>query len=301
MREMAGNPGHGAVLKAGGAQDVDVRRLKLEAVRIKKKLLKIWFTCGRAHLGGALSAVEILTALYFKVLNVSPEDPARPDRDRFILSKAHAAIALYSVLANKKFFPESEILECGKDGSLLEMHLNRRVPGVEVAGGSLGQGLSIGLGMALAGRLRGLKHRIFVLLGDGELNEGQVWEAAVAAAHYGLGNLIAIIDCNGFQQSGAVRDVMNMEPLSSKWKAFGWEVKTVEDGHDIPAICGALAGAGEAEERGKPTVVIARTIKGNGLPSSEENENPHFLGAADPGEFHFAMYELDRLEKELTE
>jgi transketolase len=200
--------------------------LHQRAREIRCDLVRMLEAAGSGHSGGSLSAVEIVTALYWHVLRIRPEEPAWPDRDRFVLSKGHAAPVLYAALAERGFFPTGELLTLRKPGSMLQGHPDlRKVPGVEASTGSLGQGLSVGLGMALAGRLDRRSYRVYVLLGDGECEEGQVWEAAMAAAHYRAGNLTAIVDNNGLQIDGPVSEVMSPLPLPEKWRAFGWEVK----------------------------------------------------------------------------
>ncbi len=229
---------------------------------------------GSGHPGGSLSAVDILVTLFFGgVLRYRIEEPFWPDRDRLILSKGHAAPALYAVYAEAGLIPRSWLKTLRKMGSPLQGHTDKRfLPILEASTGSLGQGLSIGVGMALAARLEGSERRIFVLMGDGESQEGQVWEAALAAAKYGLENLCAIIDYNEFQLDGALTEVMPLEPIADKWRAFGWQVHEVP-GHDY----GALLQAFEAPWRGtgRPVMVIARTIKGKGVSFMERNNEFH--------------------------
>jgi len=243
------------------------------ARRIRRYIITMLSKAGSGHPGGSLSAVEIVTALYYQVMRHRPEDPGWEGRDRFVLSKGHAAPVLYAVLADCGYFPVEELLTLRQLDSRLQGHAERTTtPGVEMSSGSLGQGLSFSIGVALAGRLNGRDYRTFVLLGDGECDEGQVWEAAMAAPHYGLDRLTAIIDHNGLQIDGFNCDVMNLEPLGEKWAAFGWRVMEV-DGHDYPQLLDALARAGET--RGQPTVIIARTVKGKGVSFMENKAEYH--------------------------
>lgn len=238
-------------------------RSELEAVarRLRRDIITSTTAAGSGHPTSSLSAVEIVTALYFGgILRYHPKAPLDPRRDRFIMSKGHAAPLLYAALAEAGYFPHSDLATLRKIGSALEGHPNlRRLPGVEASTGSLGQGLSIGLGHALAVRLDGLDSRVFVLLGDGELNEGQVWEAVMAASKFKAHNLIAIVDRNGYQQTGAANEVMDLEPLAPKWEAFGWFVQDVP-GHDLEAVLASLKRA--CDEKHRPSVIIARTVKG---------------------------------------
>jgi transketolase len=238
-------------------------RSELEAVarRLRRDIITSTTAAGSGHPTSSLSAVEIVVALYFGgILRYHPKAPLDPRRDRFIMSKGHAAPLLYAALAEAGYFPHSDLATLRKIGSALEGHPNlRRLPGVEASTGSLGQGLSIGLGHALAARLDGHDSRVFVLLGDGELNEGQVWEAVMAAHKFKAHNLIAIVDRNGYQQTGAAQEVMDLEPLAPKWEAFGWFVQDVP-GHDLDALLASLKRA--CDERHRPSVIIARTVKG---------------------------------------
>jgi len=230
-------------------------------------------TAGSGHPGGSLSAVEIVTALFFRVLRHRPSEPQWVERDRFILSKGHAAPLLYAALAESGYFPVEELASLRKLGSRLQGHTDRtRTPGVEMSAGSLGQGLSFGIGTALATRLNSQSYRVYVLLGGGECDEGQVWEAAMAAAHFKLDNLVAIVDHNKQQIDGWNFEVMNLEPLPDKWRSFGWEVVEV-DGHDFSQI---LAAFEKAEQiKGRPTVIIAHTVKGKGVSFMENNLQFH--------------------------
>ena len=234
-----------------------------KAFKIRKQVLEMTTRAGSGHPGGSLSCVEILVTLYFHVMRHNPKDPQWPDRDRFILSKGHAAPALYATLAEAGYFPIDELKKFRIFGSILQGHPDRnRTPGVESSSGSLGMGLSIANGIALAGKLDGRNYRVYVLLGDGECNEGLVWEAAMASAHYKLDNLTAVIDRNGLQIDGPTETVMSIEPLAAKWQAFGWHVINV-NGHDIKALIRAFEEGKRVKY--KPTAIIAHTIKGEGV------------------------------------
>ncbi|MBI4294559.1 MAG: transketolase [Chloroflexi bacterium] len=243
------------------------------ARRLRLHVVTMIAAASSGHPGGSLSAVEIVTALYFRVLRHRPTEPQWPDRDRFILSKGHAAPLLYAALAECGYFPVSELSTLRKLGSRLQGHTDCTLtPGVETSAGSLGQGLSFGVGVALAGRLDRRNYHAYVLLGDGECDEGQVWEAAMAAGHHKLDNLTAIVDRNQQQLDGWNYEVMNLEPLADKWRAFGWEVQEV-DGHDLPGMVAALEKA--RATRDKPSAIIARTIKGKGVSFMENNLDFH--------------------------
>ena len=251
-----------------------LNELRQRAREIRCDLVRMLAAAGSGHSGGSLSAVEIVTALYWHVLRIRPDEPAWPDRDRFVLSKGHAAPVLYAVLAERGFFPVAELQTLRKLGSRLQGHPDlRKVPGVEASTGSLGQGLSVGLGMALAGRLDRRSCRVYVLLGDGECEEGQVWEAAMAAAHYQAGNLTAIIDNNGLQIDGPVAEVLSPLPLPEKWRAFGWEVTEV-DGHDPGALLQAFDWAAGVNGS-KPKLIVAHTVKGKGISFMENQVDWH--------------------------
>jgi len=251
-------------------------RGELEAVakRLRRHIITSTTAAGSGHPTSSLSAVEVVTALYFGgILRYNAKAPQDPRRDRFIMSKGHAAPLLYAALAEAGFFPTSDLSTLRKLGSALEGHPNlRRLPGVEASTGSLGQGLSIGLGHALAARLDGHESRVFVLLGDGEINEGQVWEAVMAAHKFQASNLVAIIDRNGYQQTGPVQEVLDLEPLAPKWEAFGWSVQEVP-GHDLDALLAALKKA--CHEKQRPSVIIARTTKGYPISDLLSEKNFH--------------------------
>jgi len=235
---------------------------------VRKAILRMVAEAGSGHLGASLSALEILAVLYFMKMRHDPKNPAWAGRDRFILSKGHAAPALYAVLAEAGYFPQEELLTLRALGSRLQGHPDTRTPGVDFMTGSLGQGLSVAAGMALAAKMDGAGNRVYVLLGDGELDEGQIWEAAMTAAHHGLDNLIAIVDRNQFQLSGSTAGVKSLEPLSAKWGALGWEVAEA-DGHDPEMILDALDRCSLVS--GRPSVIIAKTTKGKGVSFMEGN------------------------------
>ncbi len=264
-------------------------RLAAICRRVRRHIVRMTAAAGSGHPGGSLSAVEILTTLYFGIMRHDPSNPRWSLRDRFILSKGHAAPALYAVLAEAGYFPTDLLMTLRKLGSPLQGHVSYNLDiGVEASSGSLGHGFSVGVGMALAGRLDGLDYRVYVLLGDGELDEGQVWEAALAAAHYRLDNLTAVVDANGIQNDDFVARTLNLEPLDAKWAAFGWRVFEV-DGHDLVELARALDAARRIRTR--PSVVIARTVKGKGVSFMEHN--PEFHGRAPrPDELERALQEL---------
>jgi transketolase len=245
------------------SREARIARLADMARRLRCHVIRMTGEAGSGHPGGCLSATEIITTLYFDVLRIDPARPDWPDRDRFVLSKGHAAPALYAALAERGFFPVEELRTLRRLGSRLQGHPDmRKTPGVEMSTGSLGQGISAAVGMALAAKLDGRDWRVYVLLGDGESEEGQVWEASMAAAHYRLDNLTAFLDYNGYQIDGPVGEVMSPEPLPDKWRAFGWHVVSI-DGHDIGAILDAVEEA--RATRGRPTMIVARTTKGKGV------------------------------------
>ncbi len=264
---------------------------ELQAIskRVRREIIEMIGAAKSGHPGGSLSAVEILVTLYFDVMRHDPSNPAWEDRDRFLLSKGHAAPVLYSVLAESGYTPKDQLNTLRKLGSIYQGHPDKRfIPALEGSTGSLGQGLSIGLGMALAARLDGKDFRTYVVLGDGEIQEGQIWEAAMFGAFHKVDNLVAIVDYNRIQLDGFVKDIMEVEPLVDKWLGFGWHVIEV-DGHSIPALQEAFAQA--AATKGKPTVVIAHTVKGKGVSFMENN--PKFHGQAPtPAEVELALKEL---------
>ena len=247
----------------------NIAELKNVAKQIRKDIVTKLTESNSGHPGGSLSAVEIMTTLYFHEMRVDIKNPKDINRDRFVLSKGHAAPVLYSTLARKGFFNAEELNTLRKFKSILQGHPNMNyVPGVDMSTGSLGQGISTAVGMALAGKLDNKEYRTYALLGDGELEEGQVWEAAMSAAHYKLDNLTAFVDYNGLQIDGKISDVMSPEPISNKFEAFGWHVIDV-DGHDFDQLINAIEEA--KNTKGKPTMVVCKTVKGKGV-SFMENE-----------------------------
>jgi len=272
--------------------------LKRKAITIRGHVIRMISTRGKGHTGPALSMVEIATALYFGVLRIDPQNPKHPDRDRFLLSKGHACTTLYAALAERGFFPVSRLDEYYQLDSLLGGHPVNGLPGIEASTGSLGHGLPMAAGMALAAKMDNRSHRVFTVLGDGETQEGSVWEAAMAASHYRLDKLIAIIDRNGLEIDGPTETVMALEPLHLKWESFGWSVRTV-DGHDPAALVQVLRSAPFCPA--KPSVVIAKTVKGKGIDFIENRKEWHHR-APDPKQaeeaFHQLRAQMAVLEKE---
>jgi transketolase len=254
-------------------RNLNEAELVAKTKQLRTKMLQMLCEAGSGHTGGALSAMDILAVLYYKVLRHDPKNLKEPGRDRFVLSKGHVCPALYVILADCGYFDESHLMTLRKYGSILQGHPDMsKTPGLEVSSGSLGQGLSVSAGMALASRMDGSGRRIYCLMGDGEQQEGQIWEAAMAAGHYKLDNLCGIVDQNGLQIDGNVADVMNIEPLADKWAAFNWNVIRC-DGHDVNEIEKAFAKA--ADFKGKPSVIIAKTIKGKGVSYMENKCSWH--------------------------
>ncbi|MGI6585107.1 MAG: transketolase [Lutisporaceae bacterium] len=275
---------------------MDTKALKKYAVRVRKHIIDEVYNASSGHPGGSLSCTDILTVLYFAEMRVDPKQPLWEDRDRFVLSKGHCSPALYGVLAEKGFFPKEDLLTFRKADSYLEGHPSmRNVPGVDMSTGSLGQGISAAVGMAMAGKLDNKDYRVYAILGDGELQEGEVWEASMAAAHYKLDNLAVFLDYNGLQIDGKITDVLSPEPVADKFKAFGWNVLKT-DGHDIEKILEALKQAKDC--KGKPTIIIAKTIKGKGV-SYMENQAGWHGSAPNKEQRDQAMAELDKVLAEL--
>jgi transketolase len=267
----------------------DIKELQRTAIEVRKDILKMLMLAGSGHTGGSLSIVDILVALYYHALKNDPRKPGDRERDRFLLSKGHACPALYAVLARKGYFPKDMLWTLRKLGSPLQGHPQIGLPGVEISSGSLGQGLSIANGMALAARLDLLTPRFYCLMGDGETNEGQVWEAAMTAAHYKLDNVCAIIDFNKLQIDGFCCDVMDLGAFRHKWESFGWNAIEA-DGHDIASLIEAFSKASAA--RNRPSVVIAHTIKGKGVSFVENKAEWHGI-APKKEEYERAVIELD--------
>jgi transketolase len=265
------------------------RELEILALKARMGIIEGVYHAKSGHPGGSLSCIDTLTYLYFKVMNVDPKNPKWEDRDRFVLSKGHCAPALYSVLALKGFFPMEELKTLRHIGSRLQGHPDMKgTPGVDMTTGSLGQGISAACGMALSAKLSNKDYRVFAMLGDGEIQEGQVWEAAMAAAHYKLDNLVAIVDNNGLQIDGRVDEVMSPNPITDKYAAFGWHVISI-DGHNFDEIEAAFNEA--LAVKGKPTVIVQKSIKGKGVSYMHDNVSWH--GAAPNEEqYQIAMNEL---------
>ncbi|NLO89867.1 MAG: transketolase [Clostridia bacterium] len=274
---------------------LDAEKIFLEekARIIRKRIISMLQEAGSGHPGGSLSAADIVAALFFRHMNIDPARPHWEDRDRFILSKGHAAPVLYAALAEAGFFDTKELKYLRKINHMLQGHPDlRSTPGVEISTGSLGQGLAVGNGMALAAKLDGRDYRVFVLMGDGEIQEGMIWEAAMAAAHYKLDNLVGILDYNGLQIDGPIAQIMNPEPIADKWNSFGWHVIVI-DGHNFDEILNALEEADRIE--GKPTLILAKTVKGKGV-SFMENEVDWHGKAPSKEEGELAMKELSQGE-----
>ena len=267
----------------------DLAAFKKLAMELRQTILRMIAKAGSGHPGGSLSMVELLVGLYWYKLRHDPTRPDWPDRDLFLLSKGHGCPALYAVLARQGYFPKDELMTLRRYPTRLQGHPERwSVPGVEIAAGSLGQGLSMANGIALSDRLDGRRRRIFCLLGDGEVQEGQVWEAAMTAHHHKLEAVCAIIDANQLQQNGPVKEIQDIEPLAEKWRAFGWHAIEI-DGHDIAQIIKAYD---EAETiKGNPQVIVARTVKGKGVSFMELNPAWHGV-APKPDELERALKEL---------
>jgi transketolase len=242
--------------------DTQIKELENKARVIRRLIVEMLARAGSGHPGGSLSSADLITALFFAVLRHRPAQPHWPERDRFHMSKGHCCPLWYAVLAESGYFSKEKLLTLRQLGSILQGHPDRRTPGVEIASGSLGQGLSVALGMSLAARIDKAPWRVYVLLGDGETQEGNIWEAAMAASHYRCDNLCAILDRNGFQIDGKTCDVMSLEPLAAKWQSFGWHTIAI-NGHDMRQILGAYSEA--ATIKGKPTMIIASTVKGKGV------------------------------------
>ena len=272
------------------------RELKLHATHIRQGIIEAVHSAKSGHPGGSLSSADIMTVLYFEEMRVKPEEPKWADRDRFVLSKGHCSPALYATLAERGFFPKEDLKTFRHIDSYLQGHPEmKKVPGVDMSTGSLGQGISAANGMALAGKLDNKDYRVYALLGDGELEEGQVWEAAMFAAHYKLDNLTAFLDFNGLQIDGDITKVMNPTPVDQKYEAFGWHVITI-DGHVYDAIRGAIAEAKTV--KGKPTMIIAKTIKGKGV-SFMENQAGWHGNAPNDEQYETAMADLTKILAEV--
>ncbi|MDR2571216.1 MAG: transketolase [Oscillospiraceae bacterium] len=264
--------------------------LRKKAYEIRKLALMAVHCARSGHLGGSLGIAEILAVLYFGEMNVNPQNPEMPDRDRFVLSKGHGSASLYAVLALRGFFPLGDLEEFRQIHGYLQGHPNMNdVPGVDMSTGSLGQGISAAVGMAVAAKLDGANYRVYSILGDGELQEGQVWEATMFAAHYKLDNLCAIVDNNGLQSDDRVEKVLSPYPIEAKFSAFSWNVISI-DGHNIDEVISALKAAREVKD--KPTVIIAKTIKGKGVSFMENNPTWH-VNVTNDEQYSQALAELN--------
>ena len=272
------------------------KELSVTACKVRMGIIEGTHCAKSGHPGGSLSAADILTYLYFAEMNVDPENPAKPDRDRFVLSKGHIAPGLYATLAHRGFFPVEELKTLRKIGSRLQGHPDmKKIPGVDMSSGSLGQGISAACGIAKAAKLTGADYRVYAVLGDGEIQEGQVWEAAMFASHYDLDNLCILVDNNGLQIDGNIEDVMSPYPIDEKFKAFGFHVINI-DGHDFDQIEAAYKEARTV--KGKPTAIIAKTVKGKGVSFMENKASWHGTAPNDE-QYEIAMNELNEQLKAL--
>jgi transketolase len=271
-----------------------VNSLNGKANNIRKSIIQMICSAKSGHPGGSLSSTDIVTTLYFHEMNIDPKNPKMENRDRFILSKGHVAPLLYATLAERGYFDKSELWNLRKFGAMLQGHPDmKKVPGVEISSGSLGQGLSVANGMALSAKIYGKNYRSYVLMGDGELQEGQVWEAAMTAAHYKLDNVVAFVDFNNLQIDGNVEDIMGIEPLDKKWESFGWNVIKI-DGHDFKQIISALSDA--RKTKGKPTLILSKTTKGKGVSFMENICEFHGVAPTEE-EAQKAIKELELVEQ----
>ncbi len=264
------------------------KELQKTACKVRMGVIEGTYNAKSGHPGGSLSISDLLTYLYFDRMNIDPKSPDNADRDRFVLSKGHTAPALYAVLAQKGFFPEEELKSLRHIGAMLQGHPCIHTPGIDMSSGSLGQGISAACGMALAGKLDGKSYRVYTVLGDGEIEEGQVWEAAMFAAHYKLDNLVAVVDNNGLQIDGPVTEVCSPEPITDKFAAFGWHVITM-DAHDFDSIEAAFAEADTV--KGQPVAIIQKSVKGKGV-SFMENQVGWHGAAPNKEQYEQAMSEL---------
>jgi transketolase len=269
----------------------DSSRLDARSTKLRLDIVNVLATCGRGHLGSALSVIEIVRVLYDDILKVDSANPTHADRDRFILSKGHGCLGLYVVLADHGFFPREELSKFCKSNGILGGHPEYgRVPGVEASTGALGHGLSIGIGMALAARHDRSSRKVFVLMGDGECDEGSVWEAAMCASKHRLSNLVAMVDRNGQQSFGTTGEVLDLEPFADKWRAFGFHVEEV-DGHDVDTLRATFRSI--PPDRAQPTVLICHTIKGKGIPFTEGNLDWHHKNSVSADEIRLLRAALE--------
>ncbi|MGI5848017.1 MAG: transketolase [Candidatus Cryptobacteroides sp.] len=272
----------------------ELKFLENKADEIRCKTIDTIGYLGVGHIGGALSVVDVLTLLYYKHMDVSPHDPKKKDRDKLVLSKGHAGPTLYSILADKGFFPEEWLHTLNKCGTNLPSHCDmNRTPGIDMTTGSLGQGISAAVGLALANRLDGIDKKVYLIIGDGESQEGQIWEGAMSAAQFGLNNLIAFTDFNKMQIDGYICDIMNLEDLGAKWESFGWAVQRV-DGHDLRMMDKAIAVA--QKEQSRPSMIILDTVKGKGAFFAEGKFESHNMNFT----YEMAREACERLNKNIT-
>lgn len=280
---------------------METLELKKKANDVRKGIIKGVHAAKSGHPGGSLSAADLYTVLYFDELNIDPENPKDPDRDRFVLSKGHTAPGYYAVLAERGYFPKEDLLTLRHTGSYLQGHPDmKHIPGVDMSSGSLGQGISAAVGMALAGKIDKKDYRVFTLLGDGEIQEGQVWEAAMFAGAKNLDNLVVIVDNNNLQIDGTIEEVNSPYPIDKKFEAFNFDVINVEDGNDIDQLKDALAKAREAQGKGKPVAIIMKTVKGKGVSYMENDAGWHGKAPNDE-EYEIAMKELEEAGEALCQ
>lgn len=274
-----------------------IRELEIVAATARQLMLEAVIKAGLGHLGGSFSEIDVLIALYFRIMKIDPANPKWPERDRFILSKGHGAVGFFTTLCLRGFFSKDVLMTFRQDNSILGGHPDmQKVPGVEMSTGSLGHGLSVGVGMALGAKLDGMKHRVFVLVGDGESQEGSIWEAAMAAPQHKLDNLTVILDRNRIQQSNFTDEIVSIEPCADKWKAFRWEVREI-DGHNMAEIVDALQSV--PFKQGKPSLILSHSVKGKGVSFMENTQAWH--GGAPKGELaEKARKELNQKLEELT-
>ncbi len=278
---------------------MDNLKLKQMANEVRKGVIVGTHSAKAGHPGGSLSAAELFTLLYFEEMNIDPADPKNPDRDRFVLSKGHTAPGLYAVLANRGYFPVEDLKTLRHTGSYLQGHPDmKHIPGVDMSSGSLGQGISAAVGMALSAKMSGKSYRVYTLLGDGEIEEGQVWEAAMFAGHRKLDNLVVIVDNNGLQIDGRIEDVCSPYPIDEKFKAFNFHVINVADGNDFDQLRAAFAEA--RQTKGMPTAIVMKTVKGKGVSYMENNVDWHGKAPNDE-QFAIAMEELEKAGEALCQ
>jgi len=271
-----------------------ISKLARTACQVRQRIVRMVYDGGSGHCGGSLSVADILTVLYFHVLRIRADEPLWPGRDRFVLSKGHACPALYAVLAMRGFFPDSELKMFRQVDGMLQGHPEYGIPGVEAVGGSLGQGFSTAMGMAVGLKLKGLDQRVYCVIGDGEIQEGMVWETAMAAGHYRLDNFTCFLDRNRLQGDGRTDEIMDIEPVRDKWLAFNWEVLEI-DGNDIGQIIGAVDRAHRVDS--KPQMIIAHTVKGKGVSFMEDVASWHGTAPPTEEELSIALKELKAAEE----